>query len=572
MAGNPSVTSITDPAGTITTTVDLLGRTISYIDVWGVTTTTGHDQAGRVTQTSGPLGAVGYGYDAAGRVETQTLDGQLLADPAYHATTKELASTSYPNGTGTAGNGTALATIGRDPAGRTIRLTWTLAGGTTVDDQVTRSQSGKIIDHTVDGVDPYAGSNFEYDAAGRLTRARVPGHDLQYQFEATGGCGILATAGANTNRTAVIDNGGPPVTYCYDNADRLTSLSPAESYANITYDTHGNTTRLGDQVHGYDSADRHMATTNATTTIGYQRDATDRIVARLISGVVEARYGYTGPGDTPDLTYNASGALQERAIGLPGGASVTKRSAGDVWSYPNIHGDTIATANPAGTKTGGTYHYDPYGNPLTGLPDNSAGALDYGWLGQHQRPLEHQTGFIPVIEMGARQYDPVLGRFLEIDPIEGGSSNDFDYAAGDPTNQFDLDGERCSRRNNRRTRVFRDRDAAGHYIKLGCGTRGAHGYGLRHIRSQNHISQAGVSEDQFIALTQQALRGYRRTRQRTGTYLYRGTVALAFPNQGTEDQFTWSVVVSARGEVVTAYARSRCTATIGSLAAGRRCT
>jgi len=42
--------------------------------------------------------------------------------------------------------------------------------------------------------------------------------------------------------------------------------------------------------------------------------------------------------------------------------------------------------------------------------------------------------------MGARQYDPTLGRFLETDPIEGGSANDYDYTNADPVNGRDLDG------------------------------------------------------------------------------------------------------------------------------------
>ncbi|MFV0315584.1 MAG: RHS repeat-associated core domain-containing protein, partial [Microthrixaceae bacterium] len=58
----------------------------------------------------------------------------------------------------------------------------------------------------------------------------------------------------------------------------------------------------------------------------------------------------------------------------------------------------------------------------------------------HQRPLEHAPGLQPVIEMGARQYHPVLARFLEVDPIEGGVLNDYGYVV-DPINQTDLSGE-----------------------------------------------------------------------------------------------------------------------------------
>ena len=42
--------------------------------------------------------------------------------------------------------------------------------------------------------------------------------------------------------------------------------------------------------------------------------------------------------------------------------------------------------------------------------------------------------------MGARPYDPQLGRFYSVDPVDGGSANGYDYTAQDPINAYDLDG------------------------------------------------------------------------------------------------------------------------------------
>jgi RHS repeat-associated protein len=292
-----------------------------------------------------------------------------------------------------------------------------------------------VIDESIDNADvDQGGNNFAYDAAGRLISAKVPGHSYTYGFAAAGGCGVAGAAGKNANRTSLVIDGGTPVTYCYDHADRLTSTTATGYAGAIAYDAHGNTTTIAGETRSYDAADRHLATTKGTTTVTYTRDAADRIVARN-DGTTTVKY-------SAGVTLDAAGNLIERTIPLPGGVLLTRRASSDVWSYPNIHGDVIATADAAGAKQGSTMHWGPYGETLTAVPDNSEGAFDQGWLGQHQRPLEHETGLASTIEMGARQYDPTLGRFLQVDPVDGGSCNDYDYVCGDPVLGRDLDGTR----------------------------------------------------------------------------------------------------------------------------------
>lgn len=46
-----------------------------------------------------------------------------------------------------------------------------------------------------------------------------------------------------------------------------------------------------------------------------------------------------------------------------------------------------------------------------------------------------------IILMGVRLYNTTTGRFLQVDPVYGGSCNAYDYTCADPINQEDLDGK-----------------------------------------------------------------------------------------------------------------------------------
>jgi YD repeat-containing protein len=373
VGGNPLITSTNDTTGTISTTTDLLGRTVSYTDIHGTVTTSAYTQDGRITsEASTPSGGggtstLGYTYNAADDISTVTLDGTTLATTTIN-TAGELTGETY-NANSTSG------AITRDTFGRVTALGWTLASSRVLTNTVTRSQTGRVLtDATTDTGATSSNTSwaYTYDPTGRLTNAALTAtttRTSQYSFTAatSGSCpgGSAATAGRNSNRASLsvsVGGGAAQTTqYCYDQADRLLA-SLGTGATTYTYNTRGNTT--ASTPNGgtatrmvFDAADRHIRTdapngSGGTASIVYQRDATDRITIRTVTGSTTTSengafpLSYSNTGDTPDIELTTAKALITRTVVLPGGVTYIKNyptTAASSWLYPNIHGDNIAT-------------------------------------------------------------------------------------------------------------------------------------------------------------------------------------------------------------------------------------
>ncbi len=172
VGGDPLTASLSDTAGTITAVADLLGRTVTYTDIYGTVTTPSYDLVtGRVTSVSTTVAGIAgaktaaYGYDLDGKVTHEDVDGATVATPSYSSSTQLLQSVAYSNGG-------SLSSVSYDAnTGASTGIIWSFTTGANLADQVVRSQSGRVVQDTLtDGLASTSTSTYSYDAGG------APGH------------------------------------------------------------------------------------------------------------------------------------------------------------------------------------------------------------------------------------------------------------------------------------------------------------------------------------------------------------------------------------------------------------
>ena len=131
---------------------------------------------------------------------------------------------------------------------------------------------------------------------------------------------------------------------------------------------------------------------------------------------------YNGVGTLPLRRYVHGAGIDEPLVWYEGAALTDRRHL-----HADERGSIIATSNSSAVAT--IYKYGPYGEPDA-------------WTG----PRFKYTGQAALPEASlyhykARVYDPVLGRFLQTDPVGyAGGTNLYSYVTSDPLNFRDDTG------------------------------------------------------------------------------------------------------------------------------------
>ena len=454
---------------TTTFTYDALDRvkTESHSDTTIATITYNYDAAGNLLSRSDATGTTTYTYDKANRVLTKTGGLSWTWYPAGN-----LKTATDPGGTTSYfyDNLNRLHQVNEPASGRKTLYAHDIFGRRTDTWYNTGSDIAYLLGALVPPANFAAHTRASYNAAGQLTELKTTRASsdadgsrishLQYGYDVANPAACPdGRSGPTTIRQRVTDVLAAKTTaYCYDRGGRLktaaTAGGPTYSYG---FDANTNRTSGPEGTHTVNLVDQ-------LTDTGFDYDLDGNLtMGGSLSGLAYNGIGQTTSiatgGNTTAYTY-AGGGQAERTTAGPttalhgllglvsettggattyytrdaGGSLIAERTpVGDFYYVYDGQGSVIALVDPNGTQRA-AYTYDPYGDHATATGMN--GALPpnpWRWSGSYL----DATG---LYKMGARYYDPSRGRFTQVDPVAGGSCNNYDYACGDPINGSDLTG------------------------------------------------------------------------------------------------------------------------------------
>jgi|GEM_PF-2385602 len=210
------------------------------------------------------------------------------------------------------------------------------------------------------------------------------------------------------------------------NADNQLTASPGVGYS---YDDDGNlisrTSSAGVTVYMYDlDGNLTGVTLPGGRVIGFAYDSDGTRVSRT-DGATVTKYVYAGD----DLVQELSATGQTQTWYNPGISQTT----GSLTSYfqPDHLGSTVFL--PSTDLLTSSFAYDAWGNRTAQTGSHST---PFGFVGAKGYYSDPDTS---LMKLGARYYDPTIGRFITKDPAKDGS-NWFVYAGNNPVNAVDPTG------------------------------------------------------------------------------------------------------------------------------------
>jgi len=277
------------------------------------------------------------------------------------------------------------------------------SGGTTIQDWSYDYDAIGNMKFRTDAVVGYT-EKFQYDNLNRIRFVRNAGGVLQkqYQYNAIGNITYKSDVGVygyDPNHVHAVQTAGNN-SYAYDaNGNQISSAGRSLTWTSFNKPS-GISTANGYTGFSYDANHNRVLKTTPTTTTAY----IGKIFQRTVMN-----------GVTKDISNIYAGSKLVASIEEVAGLSTIKYMHGD-------HLGSISVITDANGAVIERLRFDVFGAPVdpnTGTAKATFGATntERGYTGHE---MDASTG---LINMNARLYDPVLGRFLSADTVVPGSGN-----------------------------------------------------------------------------------------------------------------------------------------------------